>query len=105
MKHSLKMKKMYSIIIAFSALLFILYLNANKSSKNYISHSNEPKVGDRVKNNNPSCKHYQSVGTVKDIKSLKGDKGKTIVYQVDNDGSTYSKGQTLVKTMDQLCPL
>ena len=99
------MKSLYSVILAFSSLLFIIYINATNVKKNYVSHSNEPKVGDRVKNNNPSCKHYQSVGTVKDIKSLKGDKGKIIVYQVDNDGSTYSKGQTLVKTMDQLCPL
>ena len=105
MKYSLKNKNLYIIILSISAVLLIFYLNASKLNKNYVSHSNEPKIGDRVQNNNPSCKHYKSVGTVKDIKSLKGDKGKTITYQVDNNGSTYSKGQTLVKTLDQLCPL
>ena len=86
-------------------LLVVLFVVVKYSQNNYVSHSKEPKVGDRVKNNNPSCKHFESVGTVTSIKSLKGDSGKTITYKVENDGSTYCKGQLLNKTMDQLAPL
>ena len=82
-------------------LIISLYRNTLNHS-NYVSHSNEPKVGDKVKNNNPSCKHFESVGKVTAIKSLKGDSGKTITYKVENTGETYCKGQLLNKTMDQL---
>ena len=82
-------------------LLISLYKNMFNHS-NFVSHSNEPKVGDKVKNNNPSCKHFESVGKVTAIKSLKGESGKTITYKVINTGDTYCKGQLLNKTMDQL---
>ena len=74
----------------------------NPKHRNFVSHSNEPKVGDKVKNNNPSCKHFKSVGKVTSIKSLKGDSGKTVTYKVENTGDTYCEGQLLNKTMDQL---
>ena len=90
------------IILSLSLVLLIsLYKNMFNHS-NFISHSNEPNVGDKVKNNNPSCKHFESVGKVTSIKSLKGDSGKTITYKVENEGDTYCKGQLLNKTMDQL---
>jgi exopolysaccharide biosynthesis protein len=92
------------IVIFLCLVLVMLFLKSSKQI-NYVSHSKEPKIGDRVQNNNPSCKHFQSVGTVTSIKTLKGDKGKTITYKVENDGSTYCKGQLLDKTMDQLAPL
>lgn len=90
------------IIISLCLFLFVsLYKNFN-NHQNYVSHSNEPKVGDKVRNNNPSCKHFESVGKVTSVKSLKGDSGKTITYKVENTGDTYCKGQLLNKTMDQL---
>jgi hypothetical protein len=39
-----------------------------------------------------------------DITELPDDAGKTIVYHVTNDGDTYSIGDMLEKTMDQLAP-
>lgn len=84
-------------------VLIIIYTHYSIQT-NYVSHSKEPKIGDKVKNNNPSCKHYKSIGTVTNIKSLKEDTGKTITYKVENDGETYCKGQFLNKTMDQLSP-
>ena len=87
-------------------ILCVIMLKIIKTAQcNYVSHSKEPKVGDKIKNNNPSCKHFESIGTVKTIKSLKGDAGKTITYEVENEGSTYCKGTLLTKTMDQLAPL
>ena len=89
-------------IIVLGLMLLVSLYNNLSNHKNFVSHSDEPKVGDKVKNNNPSCKHFESVGKVTAIKSLKGDSGKTITYRVENDGSTYCKGQLLNKTMDQL---
>ena len=89
------------IVLLCAFLFFSLYKNM-KNHPNFVSHSNEPKVGDKVKNNNPSCKHFESVGKVTSVKSLKGDSGKTITYKVQNNGATYCKGQLLNKTMDQL---
>lgn len=92
-----------NIIIASLSLVLLISIYKNILNRpNFVSHSNEPKVGDKVKNNNPSCKHFESVGKVTAIKSLKGGIGKTITYRVENDGDTYCKGQLLNKTMDQL---
>ncbi len=92
-----------NIMIMFLSLVLVISLYRNMSNhSNYVSHSNEPKIGDKVKNNNPSCKHFQSVGKVTAVESLKGDSGKTITYKVENTGDTYCKGQLLNKTMDQL---
>jgi len=92
-----------NIIITILILILIISLYQNMiNHPNFVSHNNEPKVGDKIKNNNPSCKHFESVGKVTAIKSLKGDSGKTVTYKVENDGDTYCKGQLLNKTMDQL---
>ena len=92
-----------NIIIASLSFVFIISLYKNMlNHPNFVSHSNEPNVGDKVRNNNPSCKHFESVGKVTAVKSLKDDAGKTITYEVENDGDTYCKGQLLNKTMDQL---
>jgi hypothetical protein len=66
------------------------------------SHTIEPSLGDVVTNVNPGCKHYGSQGNVLDIVSLPADVGKVIVYQVTNSGDSYSPGDVLEKTMDQL---
>ena len=95
----IKNKKMI-FIISIVIVLFVFKSVTDKS--NYVSHSNEPKIGDKVKNNNPSCKHFESVGTVTKIESMNNDTGKTITYKVENEGSTYCKGTVLTKTMDQL---
>lgn len=88
-----------TILITLSLTVLFFKLSTHT---NFVSHSDEPQVGDKVKNNNPSCKHYKSVGTVTRINTLKNDKGKTITYEVENDGETYCVGQSLTKTMDQL---
>lgn len=71
-------------------------------AEGFVSHSDEPQVGDLVVNNNSGCKHYQSQGKVIDIKDLDSDMGKVIVYQVSNNGDAFSIGDILEKTMDQL---
>ena len=72
--------------------------------ESYVSHSYEPKCGDRVMNVNPGCKHYGSEGVVMNIDELPNGMGKVITYVVTNTGSTYNPGKTLIKTMDQLAP-
>ena len=85
----------------------------SKVLKNYIreivlesfqSHTFEPVLGDPIVNVNPNCKHYQSRGTVMDIKPLAGDAGTIVVYQVSNGGENFSPGDILEKTLDQLAP-
>ena len=72
---------------------------------NFTSHHNEPHIGDRVVNTNPGCTHYQSEGVIEDINDLPDDVGITITYRVSNDGETYTNGDMLTKTADQLEPL
>ena len=59
-------------------------------------------IGSKVKNINPSCKHYGSEGTVEEVKDLPDEMGQVIKYRVTNDGETYKKGDVLTKTIDQL---
>jgi len=70
----------------------------------YQSHTDEPKVGDKIKNVNPKCKHHRSEGVVTAVKSLDGGKGTTVKYRCTNDGPTWKKGDVLEKTLDQLAP-
>jgi hypothetical protein len=60
------------------------------------------KVGDKVKNINPECNHYGSQGTVKQIKELPEGMGYAIVYECENEGMNYKKGDMLAKTEVQL---
>lgn len=60
------------------------------------------KVGDMVRNINPSCVHYGSMGIVQKLLTLPDNMGTLVKYTVTNDGETYSAGDTLTKTMDQL---
>lgn len=73
--------------------------------ENFVSHHDEPQVGDAIVNNNPDCKHYESEGIVIKIESLPEDKGKTASYKCTNDGDNWKKGDVLTKTMDQLTPI
>ncbi len=59
-------------------------------------------TGDIVKNINPDCEHYGSLGVVKKIMDLPNGMGKVAVYTVGNNGPTYKPGMTLTKTVDQL---
>jgi len=77
---------------------------SDSSKYNFVSHSFEPIVGDKIINNNPNCKHYRSEGVVLSIDSLADDVGKTVEYQCTNDGDNWASGDVLVKTMDQLAP-
>ena len=70
--------------------------------ENFVSHSDEPSVGDNIVNNNPKCKHYGSEGVVLSIDSLDGDAGKTVKYWCTNSGENWDVGEVLEKTMDQL---
>ena len=72
---------------------------------NFVSHSFEPGVGDRVQNTNPSCKHFGSQGVVISIRPLNDDMGKVISYECNNDGDTWASGDVLRKTMDQIGPM
>jgi len=72
--------------------------------KGFQSHTNMPKVGDKVRNTNPGCIHYKSEGFVTGIKDIPGGKGKTISYRCTNDGSMWRAGDILQKTPDQLSP-
>lgn len=66
------------------------------------SHTLEPVVGDYVLNINPGCKHYGSEGTVVKVKQLPKDMGTVACYRCSNDGSNWSKGDILTKSLDQL---
>jgi len=59
-------------------------------------------TGDIVKNINPSCEHFGSIGVVKKIMDLPNGIGKVAVYTVGNSGPTYKPGMSLTKTTDQL---
>lgn len=59
-------------------------------------------IGSKVKNINPSCKHYGSEGIVEEVNDLPNEMGQVVKYKVTNDGSNYKKGDTLIKTIDQL---
>ena len=60
------------------------------------------KVGDMVKNTNPSCPHNGSQGMVRKVITMPNDIGKLIKYVVMNQGDTYQAGDLLTKTPDQL---
>jgi len=60
------------------------------------------KVGDMVKNTNPSCPHNGSQGMVKKVIPMPNDVGDLIKYIVMNQGDTYQAGDVLTKTPDQL---
>jgi len=73
-----------------------------------VSDVSEPytiQVGDMIQNVNPNCIHYGSMGIVQKIMDLPGDVGKIVKYSVTNSGDTYSPGDSLIKTMDQLAPM
>jgi hypothetical protein len=60
------------------------------------------KVGDKIININPYCKHYGSEGIVKEIRDLPEDMGYAVVYQCTNDGANWKKGDMVGKTEIQL---
>tara|TARA_B100001059_G_scaffold200741_1_gene207681 strand:- start:1415 stop:2548 length:1134 start_codon:yes stop_codon:yes gene_type:complete len=59
-------------------------------------------TGDIVKNINPNCEHFGSIGVIKKIIDLPNGMGKAAVYTVGNSGSTFKPGMGLTKTLDQL---
>lgn len=54
-------------------------------------------VGDTVRNIDPQCTHYRSVGKVVGV-----DFDGNITYQVTNQGATYKPGDNLVKGLNQI---
>jgi hypothetical protein len=69
------------------------------------SHTFEPQLGDLVVNTNPGCKHAGSEGIVVDTYPLADDAGVVVCYACTNSGDTWSEGDVLEKTMDQLSPV
>ena len=70
----------------------------------YQSHTDEPAVGDAIINVNENCKHKDSEGIVLSINDLPDDQGKVVEYECTNSGPTWSEGDVLSKTLDQLAP-
>ena len=68
------------------------------------SHVFEPVIGDMVANDNPGCKHRGSVGQVLSVQPLPDEQGKTATYRCTNSGDSWSEGDVLTKTLDQLVP-
>ena len=67
------------------------------------SHTNEPNVGQHIRNINPNCKHFGSEGVVLSLGELDDDMGITATYEVSNSNDdTYRVGDILTKTLDQL---
>ena len=62
-----------------------------------VSKPYEFQVGDFVKNINTTCTHYKSTGDVVFVHQ-DGD----ITYKVNNQGATYTPGDQLTKSADQL---
>jgi len=61
-------------------------------------------TGDIIKNINPKCKHFGSMGVVKKVMDVPLQ-GAVAVYTVTNNGDTYKPGMSLTKTVDQLAPI
>jgi hypothetical protein len=59
-------------------------------------------TGDIIQNKNPKCKHFGSKGIIDKVMELPGYVGKVAIYTVTNNGDTYSPGDKLTKTVDQL---
>ncbi len=91
---------LFFVFILYCGFLAYKYFGRN----NYVSHTNEPNIGDKVENTNPNCKHFKSCGTVLEVDELNNGMGKVITYEVSNAGSTYKHGDVLTKTPDQLSP-
>lgn len=91
-----------SVLIAL--LLCFVCMKSLTDRTNYISHTFEPREGDKVKNTNPKCLHYTSEGIVLGVNNLNNGMGKVITYLVLNNGKAFNKGDKLTKTMDQIEP-
>ena len=66
------------------------------------SHTVEPMIGDQVVNVNPGCKHYGSEGIVVRLEQLPQDMGTVACYKCMNNGTNWSEGDILRKSLDQL---
>lgn len=60
------------------------------------------KAGDKVKNINAACSQYGSEGIVDKIEEMPENIGYIIGYMTTNDGPSWTVGQYLKKTEDQL---
>ncbi len=60
------------------------------------------KAGDKVRNINTACMHYGSEGVVESVVGLPEDHNWSVAYKTTNAGKTWTMGQVLTKTDDQL---
>jgi hypothetical protein len=81
---------------------YLMYPKEGFASEDENGHERDFEIGSKVKNINPSCKHYGSEGIVEEVKDLPDEMGQVIKYKVTNEGANYKKGDTLTKTIDQL---
>ena len=85
---------------------YVMFNKENEEGEEMEMEENEAammfKVGDKVRNINPDCKHYGSEGVVKEIRTLPEDMGYAVVYECTNEGLTWKKGDMLGKTEIQL---
>ena len=71
------------------------------TNENHISEPYVFQAGDIIKNTNPQCKHYGSMGIVQSIEDM-NDTGILVKYLVTNQGNTFKPGMALMKSPDQL---
>lgn len=81
---------------------YLMYPKEGFASVNKNGIERDFEIASKVKNINPSCKHYGSEGTIEDVQDLPNEMGQVIKYRVTNNGDTYKKGDVLIKTIDQL---
>mgnify|MGYP000096896203 FL=1 len=71
------------------------------------------KVGDNIRNINPDCEHHGTEGKIKKIKRRPEEgsnkvknkhniPGNDVEYEVTNDTTNASKGDRLIKSLDQI---
>lgn len=73
-------------------------------TENHISEPYIFQVGDVIRNTNPQCKHFGSMGIVQSVMDMDDNMGQLIKYLVTNYGDTFKPGMSLTKTPDQLEP-
>ena len=63
-----KQKQSFVTLLFFVFILYCGFLAYKYFGRtNYVSHTNEPNIGDKVENTNPNCKHFKSCGTVLEV--------------------------------------
>jgi len=89
----------------FAVYNYLVYSQETENENETEDMPEEIEAGMRIININPSCRHFNSEGIVKEVKDLPDDMGKVVAYEVINKGDNFKEGDILTKTMDQIVPL